>query len=174
LPAARSPTARSEPVAVGVGEAFPKRAWRSLRSADFAAALAAPVLSKSPHFALHHLAASPASAVWRPTQPVVQDLSTDAAPIQAASVDNLTAAGSWWLGLVVPKRHARRSVTRTLLKRQMRAQAEVCRLRLAPGQWVIRLRAPFDIRHYRSAASQNLREAARSELAQVFSAAAPA
>ncbi len=33
------------------------------------------------------------------------------------------SAVQWWLGLVVPKRHARRAATRSLLKRQMRAHA---------------------------------------------------
>jgi ribonuclease P protein component len=149
-----------------------QHSWRSLKSADFTAALAAPVLSKSPHFVLHHLAAQPASACSRPPQALVQDLSTDAAPIQAASVDNSAKPGQWWLGLVVPKRHARRAVTRNLLKRQMRAQAEGKRAHLPPGQWVIRLRAPFDPRLFTSAASGRLRDAARNELVQVFAAIA--
>jgi ribonuclease P protein component len=162
--------ARSEPAAAVARQACAARAWRSLKSADFAAALAAPVLSKSPHFALHHLAADPASAHWRPAKALVPDLSTDAAPIQPASVDNLAEPGLWWLGLVVPKRHARRAVTRSLLKRQMRAHADANRPRLPPGQWVIRLRAPFDPRLFTSAASERLRDAARSELARVFAA----
>ncbi len=73
----------------------------------------------------------------------------------------------------MPKRHARRAVTRNLLKRQMREQAEQYRARLPAGQWLIRLRAPFDLRLYPSAASARLREAARSELAMVFAGAAP-
>lgn len=143
-------------------------AWRSLKSADFAFALAAPALGKSPHFVLHHVAASPASAVRHAWKPVVPELSTDNAPNRTLAVDNTRILSRWWLGLVVPKRHARRSVTRSLLKRQMRAQADGYRDRLAPGQWIIRLRAPFDPRRYPSAASSQLREAARQELEQVF------
>jgi ribonuclease P protein component len=154
---------RSKPAAT-------QHSWRSLKSAEFTAALAAPVLSKSPHFVLHHLAAQPVSASWRPPQALAKDLSTDAAPNQAASVDNSAKPGQWWLGLVVPKRHARRAATRNLLKRQMRAQAEGRRPHLPPGQWVIRLRAPFDPRLFTSAASGRLRGEARSELAQVFAA----
>lgn len=75
---------------------------------------------------------------------------------------------TWWLGLVVPKRHARRSVTRNLIKRQIREEARARRARLPAGQWVVRLRAPFDPRQYPSAASAELRVAARRELAQVF------
>jgi ribonuclease P protein component len=72
----------------------------------------------------------------------------------------------------VPKRHARRAVTRSLLKRQIRAAA----LRrdaagpapLRPGLWVVRLRAPFDRKAFESAASPALRSAARSELDELL------
>ena len=67
-----------------------------------------------------------------------------------------------WLGCVVPKRHARRAVTRTLLKRQIRSAAAAARL--APGLWVIRLRAGFDRAAFPSAASDALQTAARREL----------
>lgn len=164
--------ARREPAAAVAGKGRGACAWRSLKSADFAAALAAPVLSKSPHFVLHHLAAEPASARWQPTQALVPDLSTDAAPIQPASVDNPAVPNQWWLGLVVPKRHARRAVTRNLLKRQMRAHTLNNSAHLPPGQWVIRLRAPFDPRLFTSAASHRLRDAASVELARVFAAMA--
>lgn len=83
-------------------------------------------------------------------------------------MDNSRTPNQWWLGLVVPKRHARRSVTRSLIKRQMRVQADESRLGLPPGQWLIRLRAPFDPRLYPSAASLQLRQAVRVELAQVL------
>lgn len=143
-------------------------AWRPLKSADFPLALSAPILGKSAHFVLHHLAASPNSAIRRPTGPGATELSTDAAPIESPDVDNAPKPRHWWLGLVVPKRHARRAVTRSLLKRQMRSQADGQRHRLPPGQWIIRLRAPFDPRRFTSAASTPLRDAARQELEQIF------
>ena len=144
--------------------------WRSLKSADFALASAAPAVGKSAHFVLHHLAASPASAVRPPKKPIAQDLSTATAPNRAQTVDNTQSPPCWWLGLVVPKRHAKRAVTRSLLKRQMRAQVQGSLEHLPPGQWVIRLRAPFSASSYASAASAPLREAAREELEQVFAA----
>jgi len=65
---------------------------------------------------------------------------------------------------VIPKRHARRSVTRNLIRRQMR-EAVRSQSRLAPGSRVlIRLRAPFDPRRFVSAASSPLRQAVRAEL----------
>ena len=54
--------------------------------------------------------------------------------------------GGWWLGLVVPKRHARRAATRNLIKRQMRAQlaqaaaSAAPQAQLPPGLWVLRLK----------------------------------
>jgi ribonuclease P protein component len=75
-----------------------------------------------------------------------------------------------WLGAVVPKRHARRAVTRSLLKRQIRAA--VARLdQLDGGLWVVRLRAPFAREEFKSAASDALAAAARAELDAVLLAA---
>ena len=73
-----------------------------------------------------------------------------------------------WLGTVVPKRHARRSVTRSLLKRQIRGVVGERASTLAAGIWVVRLRAPFDKAVYPSAASEPLRLAARTELQQLL------
>jgi ribonuclease P protein component len=156
----------------GAGRQSPPRdTWRSLKSADFSAVLGAPILAKSPHFVLHHLPADPVSHSRAGRAPVVKEISTTAAPFSDQSVDNIDAAVHWWLGLVVPKRHARRAATRSLLKRQMRAHAAQSRSRLPAGQWLIRLRAPFDARLYPSAASAQLRDAAGSELARVFAGA---
>ena len=77
-----------------------------------------------------------------------------------------------WLGAVVPKRHAKRSVTRTLLKRQIRSAVAGSEAALAAGLWVIRLRAPFDRSHFVSAASDALKRAARAELQQLLASAA--
>jgi len=82
-----------------------------------------------------------------------------------ASLADVAAPGpAVWLGVVVPKRHARRSVTRSLLKREIRAGVARHAQRLSPGLWVVRLRAPFDIASFPSAASAALRNAARAEL----------
>lgn len=72
-----------------------------------------------------------------------------------------------WMGVVVPKRHAKRSVTRSLLKRQIRS-ALTNRAGLPPGLWVVRLRSPFDRKSFPSAASAALRMAAHAELAQLL------
>lgn len=81
-------------------------------------------------------------------------------------MDKAARQPSWALGLVVPKRHARRSVTRQLIRRQMRAA--VARRPLPAGDWLLRLRSGFDPARYPSAASAALRAAVRSELDQLF------
>jgi ribonuclease P protein component len=77
-----------------------------------------------------------------------------------------------WLGMVCPKRHARRAVTRNLLKRQMRALMDEHGGALPLGLWVMRLRAPFDPRQFPSATSDALRIAARTELRGLIDRAA--
>ncbi len=93
-----------------------------------------------------------------------------------ALAEGLAGAPQAWLGTVVPKRHAKRAVTRNLLKRQIRA---ALLRRDLPGQallrsglWVVRLRAPFDRLAFASAASPALREAARAEIEALLGQAA--
>lgn len=76
-----------------------------------------------------------------------------------------------WLGLVVPKRHAKRAVTRTLLKRRIRAAVAQVSAALSPGLWVVRLRTPFDRQEFISAASDRLARVATDELATLMATA---
>ncbi|MEJ6001327.1 ribonuclease P protein component [Paucibacter soli] len=144
---------------------------RILRSADFERVLGSPSRARSSHFAVHHLAAVP-SLPGKRLSTAAGQLSTGDAPMIHMLVDDApltappAAVQGRWLGMVVPKRHARRSVTRTLLKRQIRvafAEGEAAQL-LPPGLWVVRLRMPFDRKQYPSASSDALRAAARAEL----------
>jgi ribonuclease P protein component len=77
-----------------------------------------------------------------------------------------------WYGAVVPKRHARKATTRNLLRRQIRAAMDRHHPGLAHGLWLVRLRAPFDPGHYRSAGSNVMRAAARQELDRLLARAA--
>jgi ribonuclease P protein component len=153
---------------------------RLLQSADFERVLAVPPRSRSAHFAVHHLAARPTLPAARRRKAAHTELSTGTAPVCAQAVDDLPAG--WWLGAVVPKRHARRAVTRNLIKRQIRGAMAACLAgpegghepALPHGLWVVRLRSPFDIKIWPSAASDALRQAARAELAQLLDRAARA
>lgn len=77
-----------------------------------------------------------------------------------------------WLGCVVPKRHARRAVTRSLLKRQVRGVFVKYAEGLPAGLWLVRLRAPFDKAQFVSARSEALAQAAWRELDGLLARAA--
>jgi ribonuclease P protein component len=132
---------------------------RIVRSADFERVLSAPTRARSAHFAVHHLRGAPGAGSRQVVPGLSTELSTGFPPSPAPAVDD----GQIWLGAVVPKRHARRAVTRSLLKRQIRA-AVTRRPELPAGLWVVRLRAPFAADQYPSAASHALSDAARIEL----------
>jgi ribonuclease P protein component len=140
------------------------------------------------HFVVHHLGDTP-SKPGRAARPQPPELSTDAMKLDAPPVDESAAkaqkslpkpvfqplrmpVAGLWLGAVVPKRHARRAVTRSLLKRQIRAAVTAQQQGLAKGLWVVRLRAPFDKKLFPSAASSALQLAARGELDQLLVRAA--
>jgi ribonuclease P protein component len=147
---------------------------RLLRSADFERVLRTPIRARSAHFAAHHVGDTPSRPVRPLHQAPAAKLSTTDVPCGTQPVDESSVAApsaGLWLGAVVPKRHAKRAVTRNLLKRQIRAvMAERCGA-LASGLWVIRLRAPFDVAQFPSARSQALRDAARAELRQLLGGA---
>ena len=128
----------------------------------------------SVHFAVHHLADRPSTPVKAAGKAPEGKLSTGDLPVDPTPVDDCVAParGTLWLGAVVPKRHARRSVTRSLLKRQIRAVVGDHAAALAGGLWVVRLRAPFDRAHFASAASDELKRAARDELEGLIGSAA--
>lgn len=93
--------------------------------------------------------------------------------MQTDSVDNMRArAHRTGLGVVAPKRLARRAATRNLIKRQVRAAAD--RHALTGGQWLVRLHRAFDVRAYPSAASDALRARVRAELDELMRSASGA
>ena len=95
--------------------------------------------------------------------PSVDDMPRTSSEIAVAGAAPVVVSGLW-LGAVVPKRHARRAVTRSLLKRQIRAAVVAHSGSMAPGLWVVRLRSGFDRATFPSAASAALERAARDEL----------
>lgn len=131
--------------------------------------------AKSDHFALHCLRTA--------------KLSTGHSQTETEPVDELLVKRSAKpirkrpdcprLGLVVPKRMARRAVTRNLIKRQVRAfwdlwsrDAATKRPDFELIDWVVRLRAPIDKRRFVSARSDELGALLRSELPGLFEAGA--
>jgi len=142
----------------------PESPWVALGGDALKALLAAPTLARTAHFALQ----------VHPARPVAQELPTNAAPDRTESVDNHVSLASSFLGvaLVVPKRHAKRAVTRNLVKRQMREAIHRRRADWAGLQVMLRLRSAIGSKQFTSASSDALRQAVRSELEQLFSQAA--
>lgn len=106
--------------------------------------MAGPPVAKTAHFALHR---------------VTLDGVHDGRP--------LFAAADTWLGVLLPKRWARRAVTRNTIRRQI---YEVARLRapLQQAALVVRLRTEFSRKVFISATSEPLKQAVRAELMQLL------
>lgn len=156
---------------------MPSRLGRILRAADFERLLKTPSRARSPLFAVHHLDDRP-SAAPRPKR-----LSTGSDQLTHNVVDDLpatspgtpTGVDGHWLGFVVPKRLARRSVTRNLIRRLGRASL-LAQLGsdapLPPGLWALRLRAPIAKAEFPSADSDALRKRLHEDLALLWRRAA--
>lgn len=143
----------SEPVAgAGDGPGVSRDPTR-FSSADFQRALATRPHARSEHFVLHHC-------------PKLVELSTGGTANGPDGVDEPRRFGQ-----LIPKRHARRAVTRSLLKRQGRAAWQRHARGLRAGDWLLRLRGGFDPARYPSAASDALRLSVRVELDALFAQA---
>lgn len=73
---------------------------------------------------------------------------------------------------MVPKRWARRAVTRNTIKRQVYSVSQELESSLQRAAHVVRLRSGFDRQHFVSATSDALKAAVRGELQQLFARAA--
>lgn len=124
---------------------------------QFQAVLACAPLARTEHFVMHRM--------------VLETTGTGAAPVAAASAMPFPLDGLW-LGAMVPKRWARRAVTRNLIKRQIYSVAAEQRPALPAAAYLVRLRSGFDRLQFKSAASDALRAAVRREIEQLFAKAA--
>jgi len=119
--------------------------------AQFQAVLAGATVARTAHFALHRCAL---------------DAPGGAAP--------LFATDDAWLGAMVPKRWARRAVTRNAIKRQIYTVSAAVAESLPRAAHVVRLRAAFDRKQFVSASSDALKAAVRTELQQLLARAGAA
>ena len=126
----------------------------------FQAALAGGTVSRTAHFALHRL---PLMARVDTSEAIAN--TAGPAPHEAQA---LFAMDGVWLGAMVPKRWARRAVTRNTIKRQIYAVSSRFADRLPNAAHVVRLRATFDRKQFISATSEQLKLAVRQELEQLF------
>jgi len=129
---------------------------------QFQAALAGGTVSRTAHFVLHRTALDA-----RPTSPDISSTGPESLRQQA-----LFAVRDVWVGALVPKRWAKRAVTRNAIKRQVYNVSAAFETQLPAAAHVVRLRAGFDRSQFISASSAALRQAVRTELQQLFSKAA--
>ena len=134
---------------------------------QFQAALSGSTVSRTPHFALHRLSL--------PESLLTGDTSATQGTPSGSNTDTpgpLFKTQDVWLGAMVPKRWARRAVTRNAIKRQIYAISAEFEVRLPCAAHVVRLRSEFDRRQFISATSPLLKNAVRLELEQLFERAA--
>ena len=116
-------------------------------------------MARTAHFALHRTALD-----LSVNPPLASD--TASAPSQA-----LFFVSDVWVGAMVPKRWAKRAVTRNTIKRQIYSISADFESTLLAAAHVIRLRAGFDRKEFISATSELLKTAVRLELQQLLSRA---
>lgn len=130
-------------------------------AAHFSAAMATKPWARSPHFFVHYVPVKKNKTAL-PTSDIPELSTKLSTELPTTQLDELM------LGMVVPKRHARRAVTRVLLRRQIRASMAQHRDALLHGIWVVRLRAPIDRQAFVSASSELLLTAVKAEIATLF------
>ena len=120
---------------------------------QFQAALAGSLIAKSTHFALHRAVFDALASKNQPSLFPVDDV---------------------WIGAMVPKRWAKRAVTRNVIKRQIYTVSTSLQHVLTPVlpvAFLVRLRREFSRQVFASASSCALREAVRAELLVLMQAA---
>lgn len=118
--------------------------------------LAGGTVARTAHFALHCAALD---------APVVEQKTAE--PSRAPPLA-LFVVRDVWMGAMVPKRWAKRAVTRNAIKRQIYSVSTDYESVLPVSAYVVRLRAGFDRKRFISATSDELKAAVRQELQQLF------
>jgi len=124
--------------------------------AQFQAVLAGSIVAKTPHFALHRNTLDAKTAPARPGDPV------------------LFTQQAMWIGAMVPKRWAKRAVTRNAIKRQIYTVSADFSRQYPQAAFVVRLRSSFPRTEFVSAVSEQLKQAVRAEVQALMQAGAKA
>jgi ribonuclease P protein component len=146
--------------------------------AQFQAVMAGSVPAKTQHFVLHRLHVPDAFAASDPMAvktPIANGPGADRSKALFVLGGGVRAV---WLGAVVPKRWAKRAVTRSTIKRQIYTVAQEFEpfrqpRPVASMAFVVRLRQAFDRETFVSATSEPLKHAIRTELQALLARAVP-
>ena len=135
--------------------------------AQFQAVLAGKTVARTPHFALHRAALDvlpvPPKSTAKTKPPISEPEST--------RPQALFGVRDVWVGVMAPKRWAKRAVTRNAIKRQIYQVVQAFEPRFPQAAHVVRLRSMFDRKVFVSATSEPLKLAVRTELEQLFAMA---
>jgi len=126
---------------------------------QFQAVLAGERVASTTHFVLH--------------RNVLPDMRRPATEIRQSPSDTHRCADVVWLGAMVPKRWAKRAVTRNAIKRQIYSVSSEVDFDLPGSAHVVRLRAVFDRKQFVSASSDQLKAQVRQELVRLFGLVKP-
>ena len=130
---------------------------------QYQAVLSGGVVSRTEHFALHSNGLhAQAPRAWQA-----------ASGVKTGEDSNLPAlfpVQSVWIGAMVPKRWARRAVTRNTIKRQIYTVSAVFLHNYPQAAFVIRLRKEFSRKEFLSATSSHLKDAVRAEVTALMQA----
>ena len=122
--------------------------FRLKTRSQFQAVLAVATLARTTHFALHGC-------------DLIQAKPDNAQPA-------LFPSHGVWMGAMVPKRWAKRAVTRNAIKRQIYNVSAELELQFADKAHVVRLRSGFSKSDFVSASSDALKQDVRAELLRLF------
>ncbi|MES2976461.1 MAG: ribonuclease P protein component [Pseudomonadota bacterium] len=138
--------------------------------AQFQATMSGGTVARTAHFVLHRVsldAANQAAAAASADKP------SSSGP-ESFRPQALFAVQDCWMGPLVPKRWAKRAVTRNTIKRQIYNVSASFEHRLPKAAHVVRLRSTFDRKVFISATSDALKLAVRTELEELFAKAVAA
>ena len=126
--------------------------------AQFQAVLAGTIIAKTQHFALHR------GRVDAKTSPLGR----------LGYAPSLFREQDMWIGALVPKRWAKRAVTRNAIKRQIYMVSAEFFNSYQQAAFVVRLRSSFPRTEFVSAASDQLKLVVRAEIQALMQAGAKA
>ncbi|CDS52886.1 Ribonuclease P protein component [Polaromonas sp. CG9_12] len=126
--------------------------------AQFQAVLAGTIIARTPHFALHRNQLDTKIPVPETAEPV--------------EPGRLFRHQDMWIGAMVPKRWAKRAVTRNAIKRQIYTVCADFSQLYPQAAFVVRLRSGFASAQFVSAVSDQLRQAVRHEIQTLMQAGA--
>ena len=127
---------------------------------QFQAVLAGAIVARTMHFALHRNALD------------VMNMQTVVSKTHDSP--ELFPLHDIWLGAMVPKRWAKRAVTRNAIKRQIYTVSNDFSPRVSDTGWVVRLRRDFSRKEFVSASSEALKQLVRSEVQALLKVGAQA